>query len=87
MTNSSLHSGLPVPGYRPQSETAVAAVKRMKEAEERVLRELDALARETGIDPRWFAIGRTSIEQGFMAVNRSVFKPGRIELPEDSSAE
>ena len=76
--------GLPVPGYRPQSDAAVAAVSRLKIAEERILRELDALAKDAalGADPRWFAIGRTDIEKGFMAVNRSIFKPGRVEIAE-----
>ena len=81
---SGSQQGLPVPGYRPQSNDAVAAVSRLKIAEERILRELDALAKDTAlkVDPRWFAIGRTAIEQGFMAVNRSVFKPGRVEIDE-----
>jgi hypothetical protein len=44
---------------------------------------LDQLAAMPGIDGRWFAIGRTGIEQGFMAINRAVFKPGRAALPGD----
>jgi hypothetical protein len=72
------HSGLPVSGYRPQSEGAVALVNANKDAEERVLRILDALKDAPDIDQRWLAIGRTHIEQGFMAVNRAVFKPARF---------
>jgi hypothetical protein len=77
------HQGLPVPGYRPQSAAAVEAVTQAKMLEEQVLRFLDQLAAMPGIDPRWFSIGRTGIEQGFMAVNRAVFQPGRIVLPGD----
>ncbi|MEA5159990.1 cyclic nucleotide-binding protein [Cereibacter johrii] len=78
------HFGLPVPGYRPQSDEAVAAVKGFKEIEERVLRMLDHLAAsDLAADGRWLAFGRTQIEQGFMAVNRSIFKPQRAVLPED----
>lgn len=77
------HDGLPVPGYRPQSKRNITLVAAMKVAEERLLRTLDELAAEDGIDRRWLAIGRTSIEQGFMAVNRAVFQPGRVRLPED----
>ena len=77
--------GLPVSGYRPQSETAVAKVNANKEIEERVLRLLDALALDDTVDRRWLAIGRTAIEQGFMAVNRAVFQPGRASLPEDAA--
>lgn len=74
------HNGLPVAGYRPQSEAAVALVNESKKVEEGLLRFLDGLSTIPEIDPRWLAIGRTSIEQGFMAINRAVFKPARVEL-------
>lgn len=82
---STQHEGLPVHGYRPQSSEAVATVNSFKQAEERVLRQLDALAAlpAGAVDPRWFAIGRTQLEQAFMAINRAVFQPARIRLPED----
>jgi hypothetical protein len=83
MTAEKTHEGLPVAGYRPQDGTAVQKVNTNKEAEERVLRILDDLAADPEVDKRWLAIGRTQIEQGFMAVNRAVFKPGRAVLPED----
>ena len=76
----SKHEGLPVSGYRPQSDAAVAVVNESKNVEEGLLRFLDGLASIPEIDPRWLAIGRTQIEQGFMAVNRAVFKPSRVEL-------
>lgn len=72
------HSGLPVQGYRPQSGESVALVNLNKQLEEQVLRALDLLAAEPEIDGHWLAIGRTAIEQGFMAVNRAVFKPARL---------
>lgn len=80
------HAGLPVAGYRPQSSAAVDLVNEFKVAEERLLRSLDALAKGGEVDPRWLATGRTDIEKGFMAVNRSVFKPSRVALPEDAAA-
>lgn len=76
-------NGLPVSGYRPQSEGAVDLVNANKEIEEQLLRRLDALAVREDVDKRWLQIGRTSIEQGFMAVNRAVFRPGRIRLSGD----
>ncbi|HBD91808.1 MAG TPA: cyclic nucleotide-binding protein [Gemmobacter sp.] len=76
------HIGLPVAGYRPQDDDAVSKVNGLKQHEERVLRALDALREDPQIDQRWLAIGRSSIEQGFMAANRAVFKPGRVELAE-----
>lgn len=76
------HTGLPVAGYRPQSSVNVARVKAVKQTEERLLRLLDELKADSEIDQRWLQIGRTSIEQGFMDVVRSIFKPGRVELAE-----
>lgn len=78
------HDGLPVAGYRPQSEVSVERVNLNRRLEERVLRALDVLADQPDIDKRWLAIGRTAIEQGFMAVNRAVFQPARAALPEDA---
>lgn len=78
------HKGLPVDGYRPQSDAAVALVNQFKRTEERILRALDMLAMDDKIDKRWLAIGRTSLEQAFMAINRSVFRPERITTPEDT---
>jgi hypothetical protein len=73
------HAGLPVAGYRAQSDQTVAQVNRNKEIEEDVLRVLDALKEIADVDQRWLAVGRTHIEQGFMAVNRAIFQPGRVQ--------
>lgn len=80
------HASLPVPGYRPQSEGRVALVSAFKYDEERLLRKLDGLAQDAQMTPplvdgRWLAIGRTHLEQGFMAINRSIFQPARVEIP------
>ncbi|QFR32388.1 cyclic nucleotide-binding protein [Ancylobacter sp. TS-1] len=77
------HKGLPVAGYRPQTGAAIDLVNDNKAMEERILRTLDALANSPDIDKRWLAVGRTHIEQGFMAVNRAIFRPGRLALPGD----
>lgn len=73
------HSGLPVSGYRPQSEGAVATVNANKRFEELLLRMLDTLQADQTVDQRWLAIGRSQIEQGFMAVNRAIFRPARLD--------
>jgi hypothetical protein len=78
------HTGLPVQGYRPQSDASVDLVNANKALEEQCLRVLDQLATRPGIDMRWLAIGRTAIENGWMAVNRSIFKPSRAKLPGDA---
>lgn len=75
--------GLPVPGYRDQSPEAVEKVILLKQLEEQVLRVIDLLKDDGEVDQRWLSIGRTQIEQGFMATNRSIFQPGRVNLPTD----
>jgi hypothetical protein len=79
-----MKDGLPVRGYQAQSDDKVAAVNVNKLLEEEVLRQLDLLAADPDVDKRWLATGRTDIEKGFMAVNRSVFKPGRVKLDSDA---
>jgi hypothetical protein len=66
-----------VEGYR---EGNIAMVNRNKEIEETILRMLDSMRLDPQIDQRWLQIGRTTMEQAFMAINRAVFKPGRIDL-------
>ena len=84
MTNPK-HDGLPVAGYQPQSPMEVALVNANKHAEEELLRTFDWLAEQPSVDKRWLAIGRTQIEQGLMAVNRAIFKPGRVDLTDEAS--
>lgn len=101
--------GLPVAGYRPQSDANIALVNEFKADEERLLRKIDAMydkcAQETArthkllepgdsfsdwltrypppYDEAWLACARQYITVGFMALNRAVFQPGRVKLPED----
>jgi hypothetical protein len=77
------HKGLPVAGYRDQSSQNVDLVNEGKRLEELVLRYLDKVDTlgQGGIkfDGRWFAIGKTDIQKGFMSVFRSIFQPSRID--------
>ena len=82
--------GLPVAGYRAQGVAAIEMVNGFKEQEECLLRQLDVMADSTvphRFDQRWLAMARSHIEQGFMALNRSVFRPERIRLPGDEKPE
>ncbi|MFZ5692481.1 MAG: DUF7681 family protein [Pseudomonadota bacterium] len=79
------HQGLPVAGYQPQSDAKVSAVNTNKQHEELLLRRLDELKSMPGIDGRWLQIGRTHIEEAFMAINRAIFQPQRIALPTDNN--
>lgn len=89
------HNGLPVHGYQPQSDVKVALVNEFKQDEERLLRKLDRALRANNaelpwqpfVDPRWVAIARSHFEQGFMALNRSVFQPQRVRLPGEDTPE
>lgn len=77
------HTPLPVAGYTAQSDKRVSLVNYNKQIEEGVLRLLDELSGKE-IDTRWLSIGRTHIEQGFMAINRAIFMPVRVKLPTDA---
>lgn len=81
--------GLPVAGYKPtQPPEAIAAVNIFKELEERALRHIETLLDGSmGIDARFMAIGRTDLQMAFMALNRAIFMPGRVKLPEDAEVE
>lgn len=77
------HQPLPVSVYKPQDVETVKLVNAHKEVEEQILRALDVYKDNPEVDQRWLAIGRTHLEQAFMAINRSIFKPDRVKLPED----
>jgi hypothetical protein len=77
------HSGLPVSGYKPQSDDKVALVNENKALEERVLRQLDKMKADNSLDQRMVSIAYTGIQEAFMWANRAVFQPGRVALPED----
>lgn len=82
-----------VSGYTAQPDARVALVNEFKADEERLLRKLDGLVRKElvegtlftneNIDQRWLAIARTDFQRAYMALNRAVFQPQRIRLPED----
>ena len=79
------HDGLPVKGYTSQSSGKVVLVNENKILEERVLRQIDYMKSDRceGVDGRMLAIAHTNIQQAFMWMNRAVFQPERINLPED----
>jgi hypothetical protein len=80
------HKPIPVAGYTAQSDAKVALVNEFKADEERLLRKLDALASTLDnpfADQRWLAVGRRHLQQAFMEINRAIFQPQRIALPED----
>ena len=77
------HQGLPVAGYVPQADDKVKRVNAHKELEERCLRAAEQ-AKEAGADPRNVAVAITGLQEAFMWLNRAVFQPTRVILPEDN---
>ena len=79
------HKGLPVAGYQPQSDDKVQIVNRNKEFEERLLRICDEMKSRADLyDGKFVAMAITHFQEGMMCLNRAVFQPGRIKLPEDT---
>ncbi len=68
---------------RDREKLGILRVKDHRKIEERILRLLDRYEASPETDKRWLDIGRSCIEQGFMAINRAVFEQKRAELPED----
>lgn len=77
------HEGLPVSGYNPQSAEKVDLVNANKALEERCIRAAEKIRDHGGCDPRMAALAITNLQQAFMWLNRAVFQPGRVSLPED----
>ena len=68
---------------KDRERLGVLRVKDHRKIEEQILRLLDRYEASPETDKRWLSIGRSCIEQGFMAINRAVFEQKRAELPED----
>ena len=79
------HTLLPVLGYLGQTDKSVSVVNRNKQTEEAILRQIDNMFADPQLyDARWASIAKTHIEQGFMALNRAVFRPQRVKLEGDA---
>ena len=81
------HQPMSVSGYTTQSQAKIDAVNSNKQLEEQCLRQLDTLGQNPLVDKRWLAIGRTHLEQAWMAINRSIFQPTRVTLDGDAGHE
>lgn len=63
-------------GYRDQSEQALSIVNTIKTMENGFGDFIETMRRDfPELDERWVAIARTHLQQGFMALNRAVFRP------------
>jgi hypothetical protein len=64
-----------VKGYRKLTEVEIDKMNKVKELANQVGALVDDLMLDGTVDTRWIAIGRTQLQQGFMAVVRGIAKP------------
>lgn len=68
-----------IKGYRELSSEEFRTIKHIKELEKSLLKEIKSYLEQNlhddYIDLRWKSIGMTHLEQGFMALVRSIAKP------------
>lgn len=62
-------------GYRDLTQKEIDVINTVKQKGEELAEMIQAVKGLPGIDGRWLAIGQTNLQQGIMAVIRSVAKP------------
>lgn len=65
-----------IKGYRDLTQDEINLMNRCKGLEKDVLDLIGTIATKQSIDVRWLAIGKTDIQTGFMAIVRSIARPG-----------
>lgn len=64
-----------IKGYRELTAEEIAAMNQVKEIAAMVGDVVAAMRGNAAIDQRWVSIGATDLQQGFMALTRSIAKP------------
>ena len=64
-----------IKGYRDLTEVEIGAMNDCKLVAIEVGILCDKIAEMDGVDKRWAAIGKTTLQQGFMALIRSIARP------------
>lgn len=64
-----------IKGYRDLTQDEIDAMNKVKEKGEELRLLINDLRTIDGIDRRWVSIGETHLQQGIMALVRSVAKP------------
>lgn len=64
-----------IKGYRELSAQDIELMNGVKEWGEKLDFLIQALEAQGGLDKRWIAIGKTHLQQGIMALVRSIAKP------------
>jgi len=64
-----------ITGYRDLSETEIRNMNQVKEMAGAVGDFLEVMEQDPTVDKRWVAIAKTQLQQGFMALTRSIAQP------------
>lgn len=64
-----------IAGYRDLTESEIASINALKDAERKVTAILDEAAAVPGANQRSLALGRTNIQTGFMWAIRGIARP------------
>jgi len=75
MTEEAIHIPPPITGYRNLTQTEVDQMNECKELARQVGDLCAKVKALPGIDGRWASIGTTHLQEGFMALIRSIAKP------------
>lgn len=70
-------------GYQKQPHWKIDYVNANKGEEEIILRGLDDLKGHEEVNQRWLSIARTKFEEAYMALNRAILQPKRVNLDAD----
>ena len=62
-------------GYRELSQAEIDTINSLKKLGLEIKEGIDELATLPEVDQRWLAIGRTHMQEGLMAIIRSIAKP------------
>ncbi len=65
----------PITGYRTLTTEEIALINSIKEIGKTIGVLVDQLEAMESTDKRWLEIGKTGLQQGMMAITRSVAKP------------
>ena len=64
-----------ITGYRELEQHEIDAMNAVKEMAKQVGELFEKLDSTSGLDQRWIAIGKTNLQQGFMALTRAIAQP------------
>ena len=65
-----------IKGYRELDQDEIDAMNQVKDLAANVGTLIEKLEQTDSSDKRWLAIGKTDLQKGFMALVRSIAKPG-----------